>query len=153
MRATPAALARQYWLYGRGRARTVLKHRLRPQPRQLAPVFAVGGLTPGLLLAPLQPASLLLPAGYLGLLAGASLWTALRRRSATGLWVGPALAAMHLPWGAGFVATTIAHAWPAPTRIRSNRQASCGAEEPSPRAPDARSEAARGSPPRPATSN
>ena len=111
MRATPAALARQYWRYGRGRARTVLKHQLRPRPRQLAPVLAVGGLAPGLVLAPLQPASLLLPAGYLGLLAGASLWTAIRRRSATGLWVGPALAAMHLPWGAGFVATTIAHAW------------------------------------------
>ena len=43
MRATPAALARQYWRYGRGRARTVLKHRLRPRPRQLAPVLTVGG--------------------------------------------------------------------------------------------------------------
>ena len=102
----PGALARQYFSYGKGRARTVLKHRARPRLRQLAPVLNLVLLGACVLAAPLQPASLLLPAGYLGLLAGASLWTATRRRSATGLWVGPALAAMHLPWGAGFVATT-----------------------------------------------
>ena len=28
---------------------------------------------------------------------------AIRHRSLCGLWAGPALAAMHLPWGAGFL--------------------------------------------------
>jgi succinoglycan biosynthesis protein ExoA len=110
MRTTPAALARQYWRYGRGRARTVLKHRLRPRLRQVAPVVAVAGLSLGVL-APLHPAFLVPAAGYLALVAAASLWTALRLGSPCGLWAGPALAAMHLPWGAGFLAATLAHAW------------------------------------------
>jgi succinoglycan biosynthesis protein ExoA len=110
MRGTLAALARQYWRYGRGRARTVLKHRLRPRLRQVLPVLTLGGLALGLLLAPLHPAFLFAPAGYLGLLLGASLWMTMRHRSACGLWAGPALAAMHLPWGAGFLAEATSHA-------------------------------------------
>jgi succinoglycan biosynthesis protein ExoA len=98
-----AALARQYWRYGRGRARTVLKHRLRPRPRQTIPAVNAAGLALCLGLAPLHPAFLLGPAAYLGLLAATSVWIALSRRSACGLWAGPALAAMHLPWGAGFL--------------------------------------------------
>jgi succinoglycan biosynthesis protein ExoA len=107
MRDTMADLARQYWRYGRGRARTVSKHRLRPRLRQIVPLLTIGGLALGLALALLHPAFLLAPTAYVGLLLGASFWIALRHRSACGLWAGPALAAMHLPWGAGFLAETI----------------------------------------------
>ena len=42
-------------------------------------------------------------AAYLAVLIAASLWMLLRHRSVCGLLAGPALAAMHLPWGAGFL--------------------------------------------------
>lgn len=112
MRATPRALARQYWQYGLGRARTLRKHRIAPRLRQAAPavnlvLLALGGL---LALAGLITGSLALlavgaawPLLYLGVLLSASLWMALRHASPCGLWAGVALAAMHLPWGAGFL--------------------------------------------------
>ena len=56
-----------------------------------------------LALAPVHRAFLLGPAAYLALLVAVSLWIAARHRSTCGLWAGPALAAMHLPWGAGFL--------------------------------------------------
>ena len=103
MRDDLFALARQYWLYGRGRARTVLKHRLRPRLRQTIPALNFAALAACLALAPVHRAFLLGPAAYLALLVAVSLWIAARHRSACGLWAGPALAAMHLPWGAGFL--------------------------------------------------
>ena len=103
MRDSLAALARQYWLYGRGRARVLLKHRRPPRLRQAIPVLAVVALAFGLGLAPLHPAFLLGPAAYAALLAGASVWIARRHRSACGLLAGPAAGAMHLAWGAGFL--------------------------------------------------
>jgi succinoglycan biosynthesis protein ExoA len=102
-RRTPRALARQYWRYGRGRARTVLRHRMRPRLRQVIPVILTLGVAGGAVLAPVMPALGLIPLGYGGLLLWLSLQAALTRRSACGLWVGVALAAMHLPWGAGFL--------------------------------------------------
>lgn len=102
MRSSITALARQYWRYGRGRARTILKHRMRPRIRQLVPVINTTGLVVCLALAPLNPSFLLAPAAYAAILAGASLAVAMRHRATCGLWAGPALAAMHLAWGAGF---------------------------------------------------
>lgn len=112
MRATPRALARQYWNYGRGRARTVRKHGLRPRLRQIAPavnlvLLALGAL---MMLAGLVAGSgaifaigAIWPLLYLFVLVAGSLWMALRHRSPCGLLAGLALAAMHLPWGAGFL--------------------------------------------------
>lgn len=103
MRPTLAALARQYWRYGRGRARMLARHGLRPKPRQAAPALLCLGLAASVVLAPLWPAALVVPLAYLALLAGAGLWGAARLGSASGLWAGPALGAMHLAWGAGFL--------------------------------------------------
>lgn len=112
MRPTLGSLARQYWNYGRGRARTVRKHALRPRLRQIAPAVNLILLLAGLVLAGLGAlagnAALILagaiwPALYLAVLGFASGWMVLRHRSACGFWAGPALAAMHLPWGLGFL--------------------------------------------------
>jgi succinoglycan biosynthesis protein ExoA len=116
VRDSLAALARQYWRYGRGRARTVLKHRLRPRLRQAIPALNAAGLALCLGLAALHPGFLAVPVAYLALLAATSIWIALRHRSACGLWAGPALAAMHLSWGAGFLwqlaaSSVAARAW------------------------------------------
>ena len=81
MRPSPARLARQYWNYGRGRARTVCKHGMRPRLRQIAPAvnlalialgaaLAVIGLAGGS--ASLTALGLAWPALYLGVLALAS---------------------------------------------------------------------------------
>lgn len=109
MRPTLRKLARQYWFYGRGRARTSFRHRVVPKLRQIAPVVVVLALAASLLAAPFAPRALAVPLAYAGLLAGASAALAWRHRSACGLWAGPALAAVHLAWGAGFL-------WQAATR-------------------------------------
>jgi succinoglycan biosynthesis protein ExoA len=112
MRPSVGSLARQYWNYGRGRARTVRKHALRPRLRQIAPAVNLLLLLAGaalLLIGALAGSGALIalgalwPALYLAVLATASGWMVARHRSLCGLWAGPALAAMHLPWGAGFL--------------------------------------------------
>lgn len=112
MRPSPARLARQYWNYGRGRARTVRKHGMRPRLRQIAPAVNLVLLVAGLALASLGAAAgstvltllgLAWPALYLSVLVAGSVAMALRHHSACGLGSGLALAMMHLPWGAGFL--------------------------------------------------
>lgn len=112
MRPSPARLARQYWNYGLGRARTVSKHGMRPRLRQIAPAVNLVLLGAGLVLAAsgaaLGSTALVLlglawPALYLSVLLAGSIAMALRHRSACGLASGLALAMMHLPWGAGFL--------------------------------------------------
>jgi succinoglycan biosynthesis protein ExoA len=103
MRPAPRALWRQYWNYGRGRSRTIVKHRTRPRLRQLAPALHTALIVPSLALAPLWPPALGYAAAYSGALAGASLWCAADRRETAGLWAGPALGVMHLAWGLGFL--------------------------------------------------
>lgn len=100
-RATPARLMAQYLRFGRGRARTALKHGRRPGPRQavviaLAPALALALLLPlhGVFALPL----LLWLAGCL--LAGAGIaWAA---RDWHGLAAGPLAGLMQASWSAGF---------------------------------------------------
>lgn len=107
MRATPGGLARQYWNYGRGRARTLRKHAAGPRLRQALPAANLAGLAACLGAAPFWPAALAGPAAYAALLAGASLWAAARDRTAGALWAGPAAGIMHLCWGAGFLSALL----------------------------------------------
>ena len=103
-RATVAALARQYFAYGRGRSRTVRRHPHSMRARQLAlPVHLVVS-TIALALAAWWPLLLLWPLLYLAVLALTSISIAGRERSACGLLAGPAAAVMHVCWAAGFLA-------------------------------------------------
>jgi succinoglycan biosynthesis protein ExoA len=102
-RATVGSLARQYFNYGKGRARTILKHGEIPKLRQLIPPVTLIACVSGVALAPLTPWSLILPAGYLAALAGASVMMAIQKRSACGLLAGVASATMHMSWSAGFL--------------------------------------------------
>jgi succinoglycan biosynthesis protein ExoA len=103
-RAKPGALARQYWRFGRGRARTMLKHRRRPGLRQAVVI----GLAPLLLLALLAPfhGAWAVPLG-LWLLACLAAGVLITRTAPAGT-LGPALAAgalaglMQAAWSAGF---------------------------------------------------
>lgn len=115
-RATPQALARQYWLYGRGRAMTVLKHRILPQPRQVAPVALLFAELLALAAAPLVPQAMLLFPLYAASLCAIGLWGALQKRSLCVLAAPVALAIMHHAWGAGFLARLVEGGLPEPRR-------------------------------------
>ena len=96
-----SALARQYYRFGRGRARNLLKHGLRPAPRQLL----VALLGPAVALTVLMPLS-----GWFGLplllwlagCLGGGLSIAVRQRSLRGIIAGFAAGIMHLSWSFGF---------------------------------------------------
>jgi succinoglycan biosynthesis protein ExoA len=122
-RRGPGALWRQYLRYGQGRARTLLKHRLAPAPRQAIPAVHVVLLALSFAALPLAGAwALAYPLLYGGAVAAVGVATALRRRSPCGLMAAPALATMHTAWGAGFLGTLLA----APLRRR--RRAGMGAD-------------------------
>lgn len=101
-RASVPSLARQYFNYGKGRARTILKHRETPRLRQMIPPATLLACLAGLGLAPFTVWSLVLPAGYLAILLAASVGIAIGKRSACGLLAGLASATMHMSWAAGF---------------------------------------------------
>ena len=96
-------LCRQAWRYGRGRARTLRRHRSRPRVRQLLPPAVFLALVAGLAVAPVTALGLVPLAAYAALLVAASAAGAAALRSPCGLWAGPALAATHLPWAAGLL--------------------------------------------------
>ena len=97
-RATPQALFRQYLKYGAGRAATILKHRARPKPRQLAPAAVL----PALVLA-LFGGVLALPlAAWAALCLGYGLLLAVKEKDPVIALAGPAAMIMHLAWSIGF---------------------------------------------------
>ncbi|UWQ21592.1 glycosyltransferase family 2 protein [Jannaschia sp. W003] len=113
VRSSPGALARQYWNYGRGRARTLLKHRIRPRARQVIPPANFAVIVLCLLAASVLPIALAVPFAYLSLLLGVSAGGVVAMRSPCGLWAGPALGLMHNAWGAGFLVQLARSAtWP-----------------------------------------
>ncbi len=102
-RETVGALARQYFNYGKGRARNLRKHGGMPRLRQMIPPAVFVTCILALMLSLATPWSLLAPAGYLAALGAASLAAALKTRSACGLLAGVASFTMHMAWSAGFL--------------------------------------------------
>ena len=109
-RGSVSALSRQYFNYGKGRCRTLWKHRTPPKPRQLMPVLAFLGSLLGLLFAPFYPAALILPAGYASILLATSVFVAVWKKSPCGLLAGVASGTMHMSWAAGFLYQLMRHA-------------------------------------------
>ena len=107
-RATPGALWRQYFHYGRGRSRTMRRHRRSIRARQLAaPGHALVSLASfAAAVATCRVIFLAWPLLYLMLLAGTSFVAATRAKSLCGLLAGPAAFIMHTAWAAGFFAGT-----------------------------------------------
>lgn len=107
-RSSPQALWRQYLNYGKGRARTVLKHRTRLKLRQALPI----GVAPALLLAAGAPWfwPLAIPAvAWTALTLGYGLAIGLRRRDPSLALSGLAAMIMHLGWSLGFWAQLVRH--------------------------------------------
>ncbi len=110
-RKTARALARQYFSYGRGRARTAAKHKQPLKPRQLLPL----AVAPALALLALTPLTLwaALPAGlWLMLCLGFGVLLGARERRICAVFAGAPAAIMHAAWSAGFLREMLA-----PTRL------------------------------------
>jgi succinoglycan biosynthesis protein ExoA len=101
------ALWRQYLSYGRGRARTVLRHPESLRLRQGAVPAHVVLFGVSLIAAPFTWLGWLWPAAYVAVLALTSLALAVRHRSLCGLLAGPAAAVMHFAWGLGFLSVFV----------------------------------------------
>lgn len=106
-RGSVIRLWKQYSGYGRGRARNVRKHGTRLKIRQTVPILAAAGSLAGLLAAPVFWPALILPLGYAGILAAASVLVTAKHKSACGLFAGLAAGTMHMSWAFGFVKETI----------------------------------------------
>jgi succinoglycan biosynthesis protein ExoA len=102
-RRDPWGLARQYFLHGAGRARTILTHHIRPHLRQILPVGVLFACLGGLALIPLHPAFALVPVLYCLTCVAWGVLEAARRRDPWLLAGGPAAIIMHLSWATGFV--------------------------------------------------
>lgn len=102
-RGSITRLAKQYHGYGKGRARNARKHGTRLKLRQSAPIVAFLGSLAGLLVSLVYLPALILPLGYLSILAAASLAVAVKHKSACGLFAGVAAGTMHMSWAVGFL--------------------------------------------------
>ncbi|MCY1641020.1 glycosyltransferase family 2 protein [Methylorubrum sp. SL192] len=102
-RAEIGSLARQYYHYGRGRARNLVRHRTRPKLRQLAPLLMTASAVTSLAIGAVEPLALLVLAAYVALYAGWSVAAAVRMRDPAILAMGLAAAVMHISWSAGFL--------------------------------------------------
>jgi succinoglycan biosynthesis protein ExoA len=101
-RSTPRLLFRQYFNFGKGRARTTLKHRIIPRLRQIVPLAVI----PSILLTPAASFSWLaiLPMGlWMSVCLFYGLALAIRDHRADTLLAGPAAMLMHLGWSSGFM--------------------------------------------------
>ena len=101
-RATARRLAAQYFQYGRGRARTFLKHRVRLKARQMAPIV----VAPAAVLAAFAPVSAWFAAPsaiWLSISLFYGVYLGLRERSFCACASGFAAALMHLAWSCGFI--------------------------------------------------
>ncbi len=105
-------LARQYARHGRGRARTLLLHRIVPRPRQVLPVGALLGTGGGIALAPANLEFALIPAFYAGICLAWGAAAAVRNRDPWLGCLGIVCMVMHLSWAAGFLRACLARAWP-----------------------------------------
>lgn len=100
-RSTPFALYRQYFMFGKGRARTILKHKIIPKLRQMIPA-AVAPAAVLFLLTPIHwlAAVPLMSWAFLCLVYGGLL--AVKAKNAQVAMAGPAAMLMHMGWSFGF---------------------------------------------------
>lgn len=108
-RGTASGVFRQYYNYGFGRARNMRKNGTRLKLRHAIPLFALVGSLGGLLAAPVYLPALLLPLGYVSVLAAASAVTIVTRMSLCGVFAGISSGAMHMGWATGYLR---ARFWP-----------------------------------------
>lgn len=121
-RKTVGSLMGQYFRFGRGRARNVMKHRAGLKPRQavvavVAPLVALAPLAPLLAwspVAPVAPVFVLPLAGWAVACLIGGVGIAVQARDPRAVASGFIAGAMHLAWSAGFWAGTLGGRRPLP---------------------------------------
>ena len=108
-RGNVVSLARQYFNYGKGRARTVAKHSMNMRLRQTVPMLVLFACLIGLIGGIFYKPLFLLPLGYAGLLVGASLLMIAKHKSACAIFSGLAAGVMHMSWACGFLIQSARH--------------------------------------------
>lgn len=102
-RGSVSKLAKQYFNYGKGRARNAAKHNTPLKIRQSLPVIALILNVLGVIASVIFWPALILPLGYVCVLLLASFLVTLKHKSLCGLWAGVAVGTMHMSWAAGFL--------------------------------------------------
>ncbi|CAN7527432.1 glycosyltransferase family 2 protein [Pararhizobium sp. LjRoot235] len=100
-RSTAGTLFRQYFGYGRGRAKNFLKHRAMPSIRQMLPL-AVVPVAVGALLAVINWAAAIPFVLWAVACLGYGAWMALGQRNPYGPLAAVSAMVMHFAWSAGF---------------------------------------------------
>jgi succinoglycan biosynthesis protein ExoA len=100
-RARAGALFAQYRNYGRGRALTLLRHRVKPKLRQLLPV-AIAPAVALLALAPWIPIAALPALGWAALCLSYGLLLGVKEKNRCAAASGVAAMIMHFAWSLGF---------------------------------------------------
>ncbi len=100
-RASALPLFKQYFGYGRGRARNFLKHRSRPSLRQMLPLM-VAPVAVGALLAALTWIAAVPFVLWAAACMGYGAWMALGQRNPYGPLAAVSAMIMHFAWSAGF---------------------------------------------------
>lgn len=100
-RASVGPLFRQYFAYGRGRARNFLKHRSWPSLRQMIPLSVVP-VSMGALLAFISWAAFVPVGLWMAACVGYGFWMALGQRNPYGPLAAFSAMVMHFAWSAGF---------------------------------------------------
>jgi succinoglycan biosynthesis protein ExoA len=112
-RRAPGPLFRQYYGYGRGRARNLRRHRMPMKLRQVLPL-AVAPAVLAALAGPAWPPALAPAASWAALCLVLGFRLCIRTRDACVAMSGPAAMIMHLGWSAGFWREMIAARPPGP---------------------------------------
>lgn len=102
-RATARTLARQYYHYGRGRARTAAARGQSLKLRQLAPTAVAPAVAVAAILGPFFPLAAAPAAAWLALCLAFGVFLGVRERSLCACASGVAAAIMHAAWSAGFL--------------------------------------------------
>ena len=96
-------LARQYRNHGRGRAKTLLLHGVRPKLRQIVPLGSLVVLVGSVALMPLNPWMGMAPLAYASVCLAAGIAAAWRARDLRVAAAGAATMTMHQSWAWGFL--------------------------------------------------
>lgn len=100
-RASASLLFKQYFRYGRGRARNFLKHRSRPSIRQMIPLM-VAPVAIGAALAAINWIAAVPVVLWAAACLGYGAWMALGQRNPYGPLAAVSAMIMHFAWSAGF---------------------------------------------------
>ncbi len=106
-RATPRSLWRQYFQYGFWKVRVMQKHPGQMSPRHFIPALFAGGLTVGIMLAPVSSVwakiAALIGLSYLSANVGAAILIGVGEPILEALLIPVAFATLHLSYGFGFL--------------------------------------------------